>query len=134
MSVADIHSYLRGEFYHGTARKNLSFSPTSPAYFTQDKAIAIDYAQMDAEIDDGIPHLICVRLDCTKPAIMDLMKMQDLHLDYIHGNFVKGLLVDGYDCAVANVDGHDEVAVLDPSKIEVLGITNLALERDAPAA
>lgn len=106
--------YLHGVFYHGTAlEKTNGFSHT--AYFTQNKELATEYAWMDSECDGDPPMLVAVRLHCTKPAALDTMLMQDL-AQHKHGR------ITGYDCAVSDQTGHDEVCVLDPSKIEVIEV------------
>ena len=116
--------YLHGVFYHGTAlEKTNGFSHT--AYFTQNKELATEYAWMDSECDGDPPMLVAVRLHCTKPAALDTMLMQDL-AQHEHGRIKAAeLIAAGYDCAVSDQYGHDEVCVLDPSKIEVLEVIKL---------
>jgi len=111
--------WLRGDFYHGTARNNLSFSEMAPAYLTRNKGIALIYAEDDSEVDGGTPHVLRCKLHCVKPYVMDHATMQDLHMTFEHGDFVRDLLAQGYDCAVGDI-GADEICVIDPSKIEIV--------------
>lgn len=115
---AALMQYLRRDFYHGTARPNLRFHP-APAYFTTDIAVAHDYAESDSEVEDETPYLLRVKLHCTKPYIMDTMMMQDLHNLYEYGDLVKDLLAQGYDCVVGDTR-HDEICVIDTSKVEIV--------------
>lgn len=73
-------TWLSGDLYHGTARLWLDFSPTHVAYFTRDLSLAWKLADMDAEVDNGIPRVFRVRLSVKKPARLDHMLMQDLHM------------------------------------------------------
>lgn len=116
---AGLQAYLRGDFYHGTARTNLKFHDTAPAYLTKNKALALEYAEDDAEVAGGTPYVLRVRLHCTTPYVTDHGMMQDLHMSMEHGAFVRDLLTQGYDCVVGDT-GVDEICVIDPSKIEVV--------------
>lgn len=124
VTEAQSADYLRGVFYHGTAiEKGEGFEHT--AYFTQDRETATEYAWMDSEADGDPPMLIAVRLHCTKIASIDTMLMQDL-AQHEHGRTkAKELIAAGYDCAVSDEPGHDEVCVLDPSKIEIVEVIKL---------
>lgn len=116
--------YLQGVFYHGTAvEKGTGFYGT--AYFTQNKDEATEYAWMDAETDGGVPMLYAVRLHCTNPAFLDTISMQDLAQTREGNAKAEELTTQGHDVVLSNEDGHDEVCVLDSSKIEILKIIKL---------
>lgn len=124
--------YINGTFYHGTARddieyinarEKIEFASDRVAYFTQNRAVAEEYAWMDAEMDEGPPHLVTVKLRCHNPVFLPLHTMQDIHLPYRHANLLKTLIDSGYDCIMT--EGIDEIAVIDPSKIDIISIENL---------
>ena len=116
--------YLQGIFFHGTAlEKGDGFRHT--AYFTQNRNEATEYAWMDSEVDGDPPMLISVRLHCVKPAVLDWMLLQDLAQTEPGRQKAAELMADGYDVAVSSTPGHDEVCVLDPSKIEVIEVIKL---------
>ncbi len=123
-STEALSQWLRGDFYHGTARNNLAFSDTAPAYLTRNKGLALEYAEDDSEVDGGTPHVLRCKLHCVKPYVMDHATMQDLHMSFEHGDFVRDLLAQGYDCAVGDT-GADEICVIDPSKIEVVEVIKM---------
>ncbi len=125
---SSIERYLRGEFFHGTSRPNLDFRDGIPAFLTQDFAIAADYAERDAEIENEVPHVLRCRLHCTKAWTMEHQVMQDLHLDE-HTDFVQDLLRRGYDCVLGQT-GIDEICVIDSSKIEILEFIKLRDQDD----
>ena len=116
--------YLRGVFYHGTAvEKNDGFNHT--AYFTQNQNEATEYALMDSEVDGDPPVLYAVRLHCTNPALLDTTMMQDLAQTREGHVKAAELIAQGHDVVLSDMEGHDEVCVLDPSKIEILEIIKL---------
>lgn len=116
--------YLQGVFYHGTAlEKGEGFRHT--AYFTQNRNEATEYAWMDSEVDADPPMLIKVRLHCTNPAVLDWMLLQDLAQNKEGRAKAAELMAAGHDVVISSTPGHDEVCVLDPSKIEVIEVIKL---------
>lgn len=119
-------NYLQGIFYHGTAiEKPDGFWDGSVAYFTQNREEATGYAWMDSEVDGDPPLLITVRLHCNNPATLDTFTMQDLAQTQEGREKAIELREAGYDCVVSNDYDHDEVCVLDPTKIEIIETINL---------
>lgn len=118
-------NWLQGVFYHGTARKNLTFRPNRVTYFTPFLKDAISHAGMDAEVDGGRPVVIQVRLLVKRPIKLDTMLMQDLHL-YSHEEMVQQLKAQGYDAAISNNGEYqDEIAVFYPKSIQVERVIRL---------
>lgn len=117
-------AYLLGDFYHGSARRSTNFCPSSVAYFTKDLKEARDYAVTDAEIDGGEPFVIRANLQVTKPAILDLMEMQDLHA---LPERVAELKNQGYDCAVGGI-GIDEICVFSATSIQIQEVIAIGTE------
>ncbi len=116
--------YLQGVFFHGTAIEKVDgFRHT--AYFTQNRNEATEYAWMDSEVDGDPPILVSVKLHCTNPAILDWQLLQDLAQNEVGRTKAAELMAAGHDVAVSSTPGHDEVCVLDPSKIEVLEVIKL---------
>lgn len=128
---AALAQYLRGDFYHGTARSRLPFYPGAPAYLTTNKALALEYAEDDSEVDGGTPHVLHVRLHCVKPFVMHHDTMQDLHNVHDHGELVQELRANGYDCVVGDI-GADEICVIDSDKIEIIEEIKMR-DADAPS-
>jgi hypothetical protein len=108
--------YWRGDFYHGTARRQLRFDtrPNSVSYFTPEIEVARDYALSDATIDAGTPHIIRAKLSVRNPAKLDEVEMQDLHADPAR---VAELQAQGHDCAIHEYEW--EVAVFGDHSIHV---------------
>lgn len=103
-------SLLSGTFYHGTARRNLAFSPDRPAYLSPEKGEAEIYAAMDAEIEGGTPTVLAVRIFDPVAAILPTLLMQDLHLAE-HDSLVSSLVAEGYNCAISNGPDNAEAVV-----------------------
>lgn len=116
----DHHEYIRGVFYHGTARQNLDFHESPRvSYFTQDMAVAREYAEGDAMDEGDIPVVIKARLDLHNPAVLDMIEMQDLHF---MPQRVAELVAQGHDCAVYDHEAGDEVAVFGSAPIKIIEI------------
>ncbi len=103
--------WLQGVFYHGTARRNLTFDPGRVTYLTPDIHLAKKFALEDSE-SGGIPVIIRCTLSVRNPIAMNHMEMQDLHGS---PNMVNDLLTQGFDCAVGGDE--NEVCVFRPESI-----------------
>jgi hypothetical protein len=101
---------LSGILYHGTARRNVSFSPDRPAYLTPCRIEAQTYADMDAEIEGGTPAVLTLKIIDPAAKSLPMVLMQDLHLRE-HDSLVASLVAQGYNCAIANDPENFEVAV-----------------------
>jgi hypothetical protein len=123
-------NWLTEPLYHGTARNDLTFHPKRVAYFAADFPSARRHALLDAEVDAGTPHVICVRLKSPRPAKIDGILMQDLHM---YPAEVAKLMAQGHDCAIGIGFAYDgEVAVFPNAKMDIDQIALIDDQKDQP--
>jgi ADP-ribose pyrophosphatase YjhB (NUDIX family) len=115
---AAINNLLSKPLYHGTARRDLSFTPGRVAYFTVNEKDARDIAEQDAEsLEGGKPSVVKAILNVNNPAHLGMIEYQDLWQRPEH---VARLKAAGFDSAIdGSAKTLTEIAVFDPETINV---------------
>jgi hypothetical protein len=124
MESMKISTLSNKTYYHGTARKDLSFKGLGEhwrggIYFTPDHAEAVKHARMDSEVEGGKAVVIHATLSFSNPKKLSGIDSHELTPDE-----VKQLQSDGFDAIVNGA----ELAVFDKYQITVTKVETLDKE------